>query len=88
MAGPYRPQSPALSGTPGTLKRRCTKSAEEPNFDADSQPQHWKVVEHVRGELSGRTRDRVTESSAPSHPIAYQQAGGTVSHLPSACPRI
>src|SRR6266699_1421315 len=38
-------------------------------------PRQWKVIQHVREQLSCRTCEAITQPPAPSHPIARGRAG-------------
>lgn len=38
-------------------------------------PERWKVIQHVREVFSCRTCEKITETPAPSHPIARGRAG-------------
>ena len=41
----------------------------------ECEPRRWKVVQHVRETMTCRDCESITETSAPSHPIARGRAG-------------
>jgi transposase len=45
-------------------------------------PRQWKVIQHVREKHSCRSCEKITQPSAPSHPIARGRAGpGLLAHV-------
>jgi len=51
------------------------KLGEDVTETLEHVPAHWKVIQHVREKFSCRKCESITQSPAPSHPIARGRAG-------------
>ena len=65
--------SPCICGKCGGSRLR--KLGEIVTESLECEPRRWKVVEHVRETMTCRDCDSVSETPAPSHPIARGRAG-------------
>ncbi|WP_247449776.1 IS66 family transposase zinc-finger binding domain-containing protein [Bradyrhizobium sp. 180] len=59
---------------------RLRKIGEDVTETLELVPRQWKVIQHVREKLVCRACEAITQSPAPSHPIARGRAG------PKLCP--
>jgi transposase len=65
--------APCICGKCGGARLR--KLSEIVTETLECEPRRWKVVQHVRETMTCRDCDSITETPAPSHPIARGRAG-------------
>jgi hypothetical protein len=51
------------------------KPGEDVSASLECAPRRWKVIEHMRGKVSCRRCEAISQPPAPSHPIARGRAG-------------
>ena len=66
-------QAPCACGHCGSDRLR--KLGETITETLEHVPEQWKVLQHVREKFSFRACEKITETPAPSHPIARGRAG-------------
>jgi transposase len=66
-------QAPCTCGHCGSDRLR--KLGETITETLEHVPEQWKVIQHVREKFSCRDCEKITETPAPSHPIARGRAG-------------
>ena len=71
-AGAAAPRTHHLSGA---VDSRLRKIGEDVTETLELIPRQWKVIQHVREKFSCRACELITQTRAPSHPIARGRAG-------------
>ena len=66
---------PAPSACPCCGDSRLRKIGEDVTETLELIPRQWKVIQHVREKFSCRACKSITQTRAPSHPIARGRAG-------------